>query len=449
MQQGLLADQQNAALDALAALHGAEARTYIAQCRALVDLDALSQLDEQTSGVPRFLVMEVAGSCRLGQQAAGARLVDADRVLSGLPLLVRQMEAGAFFVPQLRIVLAESRSIGLDLLRRVDAVVATRGLELASTDLRRLVRRTVLELESPDEAEDRLATARAGRRVSFRPEQDGMGIVSALLTAEQLRQFQVGLDQLERRERAADRAAGVDRTADQRRADLFASLPTMALSGEAMSGAQLGVVFNVHVPVATVLERGRQPGCADGYGDISAEHVRLLRPHASLRPVYVDAETGQPIQVGDDVVPPSHDDTSLRRVLALLRPTLAVDVAEPQHDPSSALARLVDARDRHCAGVGCSSTRCDRDHLVPYPEGPTAIGNLGLKSRRCHRAKHNGWTMVRHPDGSVTWTSPLGRRYSRPSPHVPPTAPQPRPVRPPRRAEQPECEEDDGQPPPF
>jgi hypothetical protein len=28
--------------------------------------------------------------------------------------------------------------------------------------------------------------------------------------------------------------------------------------------------------------------------------------------------------------------------------------------------------------------------------------------------------MVRHPDGSVTWTSPLGRTYRRPSPHVPP-----------------------------
>jgi hypothetical protein len=57
---------------------------------------------------------------------------------------------------------------------------------------------------------------------------------------------------------------------------------------------------------------------------------------------------------------------------------------------------------------------------VPHPDGPTAVGNLGLKSERCHAAEHHGWTMVRHLDGSVTWTSPLGRTYRRPSPHTPP-----------------------------
>ena len=27
---------------------------------------------------------------------------------------------------------------------------------------------------------------------------------------------------------------------------------------------------------------------------------------------------------------------------------------------------------------------------------------------------------MRHPDGSTTWTSPVGRTYDRPSPHEPP-----------------------------
>lgn len=447
MQQGILTHRRNAGLDALVELQRVEARTFIAQCRTLTDLDELFDLDEQTAGVPQFLVMEVAGSCRLGQQASAIRLLEAERVLSGLPLLADAMDDGAFFLPQLRIVLAETRSVDLDVLRRLDVVLADRGVTLASTDLRRLVRRTVLELESPDDAADRLEKARAGRRVTFRPEQDGMGVVSALLTAEQMRQFQVGLDRLERRERESDLAAGIDRSADQRRADLFTTLPVQALTGADAAGP-LGVVFNVHVPVATVLERGRQPGHVDGYGEISAEHVQLLLPHASLRPVYVDAETGQPLKVSDESVPAAGDvEAARQRVLAMLRPTVASDVTEPQHDPSAGLARLVDARDRRCAGVGCSSTRCDRDHLVPYPEGPTAVGNLGLKSRRCHRAKQHGWTMVRHPDGSVTWTSPLGRLYERPSPHVPPAAPQPR-----RRSPQPQTDRsasDGDDPPPF
>ncbi|MFN2522101.1 MAG: DUF222 domain-containing protein, partial [Mycobacteriales bacterium] len=370
-----------------------------------------------------FLVMEVAGSCRLGQQAAGIRMAEAERVLDALPQMAAAMEAGEFFLAQARIVLAETKACDPGLLRRVDAVVMPQARELASTDLRTLVRRTVLELESEDEAEARLAEARARRRVTMRPEQDGMGIVNALLTAEQLREFQLGLDKLEARQRVADREAGVERTADERRADLFAALPLMAMSGTSQIPPPR-VVFTVHVPVTTVLERGRQPGFVDGYGEISAEHVRLLRPHASLRCLYVDATTGTPVDEGAELLPPAADVEAVReRVAHMLQPIVHADVVEPQHDPSAGLARLVDLRDRHCSGVGCSSTRCDRDHLRAWPEGPTAADNLGLKSRRCHRAKHNGWTMVRHPDGSVTWTSPLGRVYRRPSPHVPPELP--------------------------
>lgn len=109
--------------------------------------------------------------------------------------------------------------------------------------------------------------------------------------------------------------------------------------------------------------------------------------------------------------------------------------AEPQHDPSAHLARLVDLRDVRCAGPGCGSTRKHRDHLDAWPAGPTAAWNLGLVSERCHAAKHNGWTLVRHLDGSITWISPLGRSYHRPSPHAPPTRvdlyAEPPPLRPP------------------
>jgi hypothetical protein len=426
-------ERQNAALDALVDLQRTDARTFAATCRALVELEGMSEQEEQATGLAQYLVMEVAGSCRLGQQAATSRLLEADRLVHGMPLLLAALEAGRIFEPQARIVLSETQSCSWELLPRVDAIVTPQAEELASTDLRRLVRRTVLSLETVDEAADRLETAREARGVRSRPGYDGMGVVNALLTAEQLVRFQAGLDQLVAAQRIADREAGVERTQDHRRADIFAALPSMVLSGGFDPAASLRlpdkIVFNVHIPVSTVLDRGSEPGIVDGYGEISAEHVRLLRPHASLRPIYVDAQTGQPIQIGDTLIPPPGQPTgdhtadlaaARDRILALLRPVVQHDTVEDQHDPSAALGRLVDARDRWCAGVGCSSTRCDRDHLVAYPQGPTAVGNLGLKSPRCHRAKHNGWTMLRHPDGSVTWTSPLGRTYRRPSPHVPP-----------------------------
>ena len=167
------------------------------------------------------------------------------------------------------------------------------------------------------------------------------------------------------------------------------------------------------------------PGAAeapemDGYGPISAEHVRLLRPSV-LRQILVDDLTGRPVAVDDRTTTVKPDPAAIRaQVLTMLRPQVVTDRAEPRHDPSARLARLVDVRDVRCAGPGCGSTRNHRDHLTPYPVGPTAAWNLGLLSERCHQAKHAGWTVIRHPDGSLSWTSPLGRNYQRPPPHRPP-----------------------------
>jgi hypothetical protein len=344
----------------------------------------------------------------------------------------------------------------------------------------------VLRLESEradaSAAERRHADAASRRRTFTKPEQDGMGLAGAVITAEQLVAWRTGLDALERRERVADRKAGVDRTAEQRRADLFAALPAMVLAGTAqdlavrdgltLTGSGLGglahgaapcsggpngprpqgssplrpttgggepqtdgrrrpwtfgpgevagqVVVNVHVPVSTVLGLSREPGSMEGYGPISAEHVRLLRPY-SWRRVMVGASDGRPVAVDDRSTRLADDPEAARaQVVAMLQPAVVVDADEPQHDPSARLARLVDVRDVRCCGPGCSSSHTHRDHLNPYPLGPTSAGNLGRLSPRCHRAKHAGWLLTRHPDGSVTWTSPLGRVYQRPSPHEPP-----------------------------
>jgi hypothetical protein len=261
------------------------------------------------------------------------------------------------------------------------------------------------------------------------------------------------MDALERRERAADRHAGVRRTADQRRADIFAALPAMVLAGTAQDEASrlageplrpwtLGpeqlaatVVLNVHVPMATVLDLSQEPGALDRYGPISAQHARLLRPRRYRR-VLVDGDTGRPVAV-DDRSTPVDQDRLVEQVRRALRPEVVVDADEPQHDPSARLARLVDLRDVHCCGPGCSSTRTDRDHLEPWPAGPTSAANLGRLSARCHAAKHAGWRLVRHPNGSTTWTSRYGRTYRRPSPHAPPPQVDPYAEAPPRATRRP------------
>ncbi len=417
---------QPALLDELADLERAEAELLARRLRALGALGVAAEQDAVRTGCEQFTVLEVAGSCRIGQRGATDRQLEATHVLDRLPLLLSALEAGELFVPQARVVIRETSSCTDAVCAAVDAAVAARGRELAPGPLRRLVARTIAAAEAQDrEAEaERLAQARAARRVWIHPEADGMATISAYVTAEAARAFALGLDTLARQAKA-----GSDRTMDQCRADVLTELPLRAL---AESGA-VRIVLNVHVPMSTVLDRSNAPGHLDGYGPISAEHVRLLRPHAQLRRVLVDVTTGRPLSVDAECTPATgnddlaDDDLARDRLRAMLRPAVTTDVAERQYRPSAGLARLVRLRDQGCSGPGCSqpAASSDLDHLIPYPQGPTAAWNLGPESRRCHRAKHTGWTVQRHPDGSCTWISPLGRHYHRPPPWDPPPTPGP------------------------
>lgn len=80
--------------------------------------------------------------------------------------------------------------------------------------------------------------------------------------------------------------------------------------------------------------------------------------------------------------------------------------------PGRALTRAVRARDVTCRFPGCrrAARRCDVDHTVPHPHGPTAGCNLACLCRMHHRAKHRaGWRLEQLSAGRLRWTSPSGR----------------------------------------
>jgi len=101
----------------------------------------------------------------------------------------------------------------------------------------------------------------------------------------------------------------------------------------------------------------------------------------------------------------------------MIRPLTLPDTSEPRHDPSSWLRLLVESRDQRCTGVGCRrpARLCDLDHELEHAKGgPTSEPNLDAESRRCHLARHHGWTAVRdRRSGITTWTSPDDSRYQR------------------------------------
>ncbi len=440
----------------------ADAKGWAARIAEITDLALRAEMaGPQTR---RTLALELAGSWHVSQLTAEQWVAQAQRFVEALPLALSMLDAGTLLVHQAQVLLHRTWECTPEIAAKVEAEVLPDGAGLCPSDLARKVDRVRLRLESEAadaaDAERQEAQKVAGRRTWLRPTPDGMAVAGALLTPEQAVAWAKGMDLLERRERLADRACGIRRTAEQRRADLFATLPALVLAGTAQDrcagavtrdslsgppGATASdgpegeptepvddaplrpwtfhpdqvaaqIVVNVHVPCSTVLDLSHEPGTLDTYGPLSATRARLIRP-TRYRRIMIDGGTGRPIAIDDTPVPAADTAEGRRQhVQDMLRPDVITDPDEPQHDPSARLARLIDLRDVRCCGPGCSSTRCDRDHLEPYPTGPTSAGNLGLASPRCHSAKHHGWTLHRHPDGSVTWNSPLHRNYDRPGP---------------------------------
>ena len=382
----LSADDESVLLEELAASAVAEAVRYAADVDRLVRLERSAVRSGHTE---RGLEMELAGTLRIGQQAAAVRLSDARRLQDVLPLTLGCLRTGALLLAQARIVLEETRHctepVAAGAERRVLAGLDDRQLAgWTARLLRRRLRAAVLAVEAelePEHAAERDRAARDSRRVSVRPEPDGMASLWALLPAEQLRAFTVGLDLLASRQREADRAAGMVRTADQRRADVLALLPALAL--HALDGTSPGagaghpsVVVHVHVPMATALGLSDEPGELDGHGPVSAGTVRLLLPCARLRRVLVDARTGEPLHADSRTTAPAGQDG--------LRPpggdALVGRTTAPASRTTAPPSRTTPPSTQRAAGAGAPTTQ------APGPAAPSVRGVSAATQRTLQQA---------------------------------------------------------------
>jgi len=107
-------------------------------------------------------------------------------------------------------------------------------------------------------------------------------------------------------------------------------------------------------------------------------------------------------------------DTHIRRVLLDTRTGVVAETGTAVYRPSAAIRRHVELRDGTCRFPGCArrADRCELDHVIAWPQGPTTAGNLQAVCKHHHRAKHQGgWAVTMTPAGLCTWTDPFGQQF--------------------------------------
>jgi hypothetical protein len=353
-------------------------------------LDGGRQIESMTP--QRLTAMEVAARLSL-TPAAGETLVARSLCLTEtLPGTQAALADGRIDPRRAEVIADELRRHDPSVARQVEAEVLDRAERLTAPRLRRAVRDAVHRLV-PVTVEQRRADAFSRRQVSCVPAEDGMAWLEAYLPAEDAAALMAAI---EAAVAAMKRESPDDgRTVDQRRADALAQMGWLALGTGRLGGCTCGqrldghhgrsVSVQVTVALTTLLGLDDEPGALAGYGPIPASVARRLAAEGTWRRLLTDPVSGT-----------------------------VLDYGRTRYEPPPDLVDHVVARDRTCRWPGCDrpAYRCELDHTLPHPHGPTAAGNLGPLCKAHHIAKHHSrWRVTQSTPGRFRWVTPTGHVY--------------------------------------
>ena len=235
-----------------------------------------------------------------------------------------------------------------------------------SAEVGRAARRARLRV-CPDADHQARQRAFANRRVQVLPDRHGMATVIADLDATDAHRVHCRLSAI-----AAGLAdAGDTRTRDQIRADVLVDI---LLGGDPSPGAAQRPEISVVMSLPDLLGVTDHPAHIPGLGPIPADVARTLAADATWR-AWISEASGAIVATGST-----------------------------GYTPTAAVSRVVRAREPECRMPGCRrpASRCDLDHTIAYPAGPTSPTNLGPLCRRHHVLKtHMGWVLEPQEAGSA------------------------------------------------
>lgn len=404
------------------------------------------------SPVDRWVPDEIGLTLGIPRLEASSEIARAQRFAHVLPDTLAALEQGRIDERRADAIARATAVLPDDKARAVQAAVLPKAVEATLRQVRDRVRRAIAKVD-PDGEYRRHKEADTGRRVSIRSLDDGMASLWFYGSAEQIEAAWQMADRLAR-------ALGPEdpRTLDQRRFDLAVQVLQGRLTVTDLDDVD-AVVTDILVGDAD------DPGAGDGAGDDAGDpaggctasaprdppadrspvmpgippdaladavaDALTRRPdlHATVRKPLIHVVVGLGTLLGDDqpaeLIGHGPIDADTARALAAgglwerlvtdpLSGTL-LDQGRTTYAPSAGLGDHVRARDQICRGPHCGRRIRDLDHHDPWAAafGPTAEHNLFGYCRHHHALKDApGWQVIAHPDRSLTWISPTGRRHT-------------------------------------
>ncbi|NHC46925.1 DUF222 domain-containing protein [Motilibacter aurantiacus] len=335
---------------------------------------------------------ELGAALRWAPATVATRLRQASELTGRCALTLQELEAGRIEQRQAAAVVEACAPLDDDAAHAVQQRVLPHATEQTVAQTRRSLRRAVLAVD-PATAAERHQRARADRGVERWAEPDAMAALTIRTDAAGAATIWAALDAVAAAMPRTDPATGEDVPVAARRADGLVALCAAVLRDRDvlpdLARAGTGVpAVRVTVSAETLLKLAERPGELDGHGAIPTSLARELAADGAWRRWLVEPRTGELLDIGSET-----------------------------YRPGARLAAFVAARDRTCRGPGSGvpARSADLDHVEPFDGTNTTRANLQPLRRRWHNAKtHGGWQVTRAPDGTTTWRSPLGRRYSVP-----------------------------------
>lgn len=221
------------------------------------------------------------------------------------------------------------------------------------------------------------------------------------------------------------------RTAGERRSDAVGALihgndhlpcrcgsPACAATGVSKSRVVISVIADAAAVDAArefIAAQDRDQQAENHHGESTCGGIVGTGPAVTKTTAY-PVNSGLALLPGVKVLPLVALAEAVRGGAAMTQFRLPGPDPEPHYRPSVKLAAFVRARDMFCRFPGCDvpAQRCDIDHVVPWPYGPTHASNLTCTCRTHHLGKTfwEGWRDVQFPNGTVVWTTPSGQSYT-------------------------------------